>query len=176
MITGRWLTFWAFLAAAGCGGIPPADQGGAPPQLELSGVSFRFFRGSVLSAVGTAEVATFRQDTGDLEARRAHVRLLDAQQTGPSHLFAEVSRGNLRTRRGVAEGGVTARDQSGSQAVTERCEVDGRARTAQGDKPVEISGDGFRMSGPAGFTMDLAQGGALVLNGPVQTVLGGGAP
>jgi hypothetical protein len=167
-----WLAITGVIAL-GCAGAPPPDVGVGPPELVLDGVTFRFFRDEALRAVGQAAGATFRRDTGDLVARKATVNIRDPKQSGPKDLGAERVAGNVRSGQGIAEGGVWGRDEQGTTFTTESCRFDGKAQTAEGEKPVRIDGEGLRMENPSGFAMDFSARGALRLKGPVTTTLGG---
>ena len=46
------------LAAAGCAGPGPQDQGPVPPELRLEGVRFRVYRGDVLRSYGESRTAS----------------------------------------------------------------------------------------------------------------------
>lgn len=161
----------SIIALAGCddGPRPPAAE---PPRVTLEEVRFRAFRGGDLAASGTAAHAWYRRDTGAVEATDATVQV---PRPGAPPIAVEA-----RTLRG--EAGANAWDAGGGVVLT-RGDVAARTESARwtgadglvrGDRPVEITGPGYRLTGSS-FTADPRTGDATVQGG-VRLVAGGGAP
>jgi hypothetical protein len=156
---------------SGCtGGEPPARP--PPPEVTLENVTFRAWRGPELRASGTADRATYRKDSGEVVA-------VGAQATVPRPGVPDLAvaapelQGDLGTRTWKARGGVvlTRGDATARTPSARWAEADGMVR---GDEPVEVTGPGYRLAGPA-FTADPGTGN-LEVRGGVRLVAGGAAP
>lgn len=144
-----------------------------PPQVTFERVRLRSFRGEQTVAQGTADRLTFQPGTSLLSAERARVVLppqsgpqpaddrgLQAQPTAAAaapvavELEAARATGHLASRQAQGSGGVQWRQQGGASGRTQSASIDGQARVVTGDQPVEVSGDGYRLSA-GGFRLDL---------------------
>lgn len=167
------LALLAVLGAPACAATPPSDTGEMPPEILLKGVGFRFFRGSELRAVGRAEKATFKKDTGDGTAQGVRARFLPSESRSELEIVTRELTGNVRTQQAVATGGVRLSETGGAAGVTRSARLDGLIRKAEGDDPVDVVGAGYRMHAESGFALDFATPGGLTLLGPVDTRIGG---
>lgn len=153
----------ATLAAlvAGCSVSAPADTA-MPPEVTLHDVRLRSFRGSTLSAVGSARQMTYERSTADVRAPDVELDVyrLDpppppGQRPPTTRLKAGQALGNLLTRGVDASGGVTVHTPSGLTGWTARGYFDTPVMRASGSTPVRIEGlDGFWLVGD-GFQLDL---------------------
>jgi lipopolysaccharide export system protein LptC len=140
--------------------------------VSLEGVRFHAWRGADLAASGTADRATYRRDTGAVRATHASVTV-PRPGVPDLEVSAPVLTGDLRARTWRGEGGVvlTRGDAVARTPSARWSEADGMVR---GDEAVEVTGPGYRMTGPA-FTADPATGDVQVVGG-VRLVAGGGRP
>src|SRR5512146_506320 len=104
---------------AGCGRSGPRGNEEVPPELTFDKLTFRVYRGAVLSAEGDADRATFRRDNADLAAEDVDVRFPGEASRPDARVRAVRGTGNLKVRRFFASGGVRA-EQAGQVAVTEQ--------------------------------------------------------
>jgi len=81
--------------------------------------------------------------------------------------------GNIRTQQATARGGVRLAQTAGAAGITDSAKVDGTARLASGEDPVDVVGDGYRIHAERGFALDFNDPGKLSLLGPIETTLGG---
>jgi hypothetical protein len=170
---GLWAIFGALPA---CAGGPPVDLGEAPPEIQLEGVGFKFFRENELRAVGKASHATFMRDTGDGSAQSVRMRLLasaDATDRSEVELAAREIHGNIRTQQVAAQGGVRIAEAGGAAGVTNTASLDGPAHLVTGKDPVDISGVGYHVHSDRGFRLDISGPGSLALSGPIDSTVGG---
>jgi lipopolysaccharide export system protein LptC len=162
------------LAASGCAGSGPQDQGVVPPELKLEGVRFRVYRGDLLRAFGEARTSSLRRDSSELRATELEATLPRAGPT-PVRVTAPTGQGSLVSRRFEASGGVVVA-RAGDAARTERAryeppeegdEGDGLVR---GDDPVTVSGRRYQLTGN-GFVLDPADG-TIVVRGRASLAAG----
>lgn len=123
-----------------------------PPQLTFENLEYRVFKGSVLTAEGTAERASFRRDTADLAAERVKVRFPATPTQPESHITAARGSGNVKEHRFTAWGGVRA-EQAGQVATTSEARYSAADGLVSGDKPVEVRRGRLTVRGP-GFTLE----------------------
>ncbi len=157
-------------AVAGCQPEKPGEER-AQPEMRLESVQFRAYRGGDLSAVGSADEVVYRRDLGDLEARGASIQF-PQEGAAPVRVSAPVLTGDVPSRSFEARGGVLA-GRGTDEARTESAryaEADGLVR---GDRPVEVTGPGYRLVAPS-FTLD-PRSGDLALRGGVRLVAAGAA-
>jgi hypothetical protein len=159
------------LALVGSGCNPPAQPPNEPepPELELQGVGFRFFRGEELRVVGRARAGTFRNDSSQVTAER--VRLKFIRPDGDLRVEAGSATGDLRSQLARASGGVRFFGADGTRAFTPRALIDGKEQRALGNDPAELVGNGLRSRSVYGFILDFAHPGALSFIGPTTTRL-----
>ncbi len=149
------------LASAGCGATRGPDLQEVPPGIAFEQMDFRVYRGSTPSMSGQAERASLRRDTAAVEGQVLRVRLPGRPGEPEVVLEAPEGRGNVRERWFEVWGGAVL-----SQGAV-RCETE-RARWAdeviRGDRPVQIRGQGFALSGP-GFLLDPRAGSVRIRGG-----------
>lgn len=135
-------------------------------------MQFRAWRGPDLAASGSADRTVYRRDDGTVQATRARVTI---PRPGMPDLSIEAPelRGDLGARTWAARGGVvlTRGDAVARTPSARWAESDGIVR---GDEPVELTGPGYRLTGPA-FTADPGTGDVDVRGG-VRLVADGGRP
>jgi hypothetical protein len=138
----------------------------------MEGVQFRAWRGADLAASGTADRVVYRRSSGGVEASGVAVTV---PRPGLPDLAvsAPAMTGDLGARTWKARGGVvlTRGDATARTPTARWAEADGMVR---GDEPVEVTGPGYRLAGPA-FTADPTTGN-LEIRGGVRLVAGGAAP
>jgi hypothetical protein len=150
-----------FLASAGCGAARGPDLQEVPPGIAFEQMDFRVYRGSTPSMSGQAERASLRRDTTAVEGQTLRVRLPGRPGEPEVVLAAPEGRGSVRERWFEVWGGAVL-----TQGAV-RCQTE-RARYAdgliQGDRPVQIQGQGFSLSGP-GFLLDPRAGSVRIRGG-----------
>ena len=139
--------------------------------MRLEALQFRAYRGADLSASGTASQATYRRNSGEIEAASARVTL-PGQGTPDLTVAAPVLAGDLAARTWSARGGVVL-ERGDATARTASARYAGADGIVRGDEPVEVVGSGYRLAGPS-FTADPATG-DVEIRGGVRLV-GTGAP
>lgn len=144
-------TSLAFLG--GCQRERPRGTTDVPPELTFDGLTYRVYRGSLLTAEGDAVHAAFRRDNSDLDADRITARFPSSGDRAESRIAAQHGSGNLRQHHFQASGGVRA-EQGAEVAVTEEARYSAADGLIRGDRPVEVRG-GSRLvvRGPS-FTLD----------------------
>lgn len=154
-------------------GACPAEPGAAPagggPELELSGVGLRFFRGSELRAVGRSRTAALERESGDLKAQEIRLQLLPTASRGEVDMSAAAGAGNIRTQEADFWGAVRVKQAGGPEGATERAHLFGREQRAAGAAPVDLRGESYRVHAEGGFSMALTDPGKLDLSGPTLT-------
>jgi len=156
-----FIAFHALLALAwtSCRPVHPALQD-PPPEVTLGTVRMQYFRGSQVSAVGSAERLTYHRHSADFVATNARMRFpghADASRPTPAQgleLRAPEVRGNLAAKQATGLGGVWLKSSSGLTGQTERAHFDGVTMEARGTEPVRIEGPGYRLDASA-FALDL---------------------
>ncbi len=128
---------------------------GSPPELRLESVQFRAYRGAELSASGTASQATYRRNSGEIQAAAARVTL-PGQGTPDLTVAAPALVGDLAARTWSASGGVVL-ERGDATARTASARYAGSDGMVRGDEPVEVVGPGYRLAGPS-FTADPSTG------------------
>jgi hypothetical protein len=137
----------------------------------LEEVRFRAFRGGELAASGTAAKASYRRDTGAVEALDATVQV-PRPGTPRLDVAARTLRGELGADAWDAEGGVVL-TRGDATVRTESARWTGADGLVRGDRPVEVTGPGYRLTGSR-FTAD-PRTGDVDVRGDVRLVAGGGA-
>lgn len=159
--------FVALVALAfegGCGSERPRGTTDVPPELTFEGLTYRVYRGAVLTAEGDAVRAAFRRDTSDLTAEQVRVRFPAAAGRPEARIAARQGTGNLRQRHFLATGGVRA-EQGDEVAVTEEARYSAVDGLVHGERPIEVHG-GSRLvvRGPA-FALDPREQRLTILGG-----------
>ncbi|MCI0571729.1 MAG: hypothetical protein L0Y66_13335, partial [Myxococcaceae bacterium] len=136
----------------------------ARPQVALSGVRLRVFRGNDVTALGRAEQVTYLRDSGHLVASKAWVRLpQQAGAPGRSSLpgggggmevrAGEVA-GQLGARQAEATGDVELRTGGGLVGRTDSARYDGTTGRLLGTHPIHLTMPGATVDAK-GFDFDL---------------------
>jgi lipopolysaccharide export system protein LptC len=165
---GWILAAWA--ALSGCSRPSAGDVREAVPELRLEGVRFRLFRGAVLRADGTAAAVTYQRDSTAVGANDLALRLHEGRELVV--LTAPAGEGVASSRTFQVSGGLRA-VRGTDTAVTDSARFDptvGNQGQVIGDRPVELSGRGYRLRGN-GFTLDPAVG-QIALRGGTRLVAG----
>ncbi len=156
----------AVLALSCAPALDVADDGPTVPQVTLTGVRLRHYRGAELVADGTAKTLTYQRSTSEFVASAVAMRLpgrgadlvaSPAGAGGPARqvdLTAPTARGTLSSRQADGEGGVVVRTESGLTGKTPRAHFDGAASSASGTDEVAVEGSGYQLSS-RGFHLDL---------------------
>jgi hypothetical protein len=139
--------------------------------MRLETIQFRAYRGANLSASGTAAQATYRRNSGEIQAASARVTL-PGQGTPDLTVIAPILVGDLAARTWSARGGVVL-ERGDTTARTGSARYAGADGIVRGDEPVEVVGPGYRLAGPS-FAADPATG-DVEIRGGVRLV-GAGAP
>lgn len=163
--------FASILLLAGCEAAEPTPKTN-PPEVRLENVQFRAWRGADLTASGAADRTVYRRDDGTVVASTARVTVPRPGMPDLSVSAPELQ-GNLAARTWSARGGVvlTRGDAVARTPSARWAESDGVVR---GDEPVELTGPGYRLSGPA-FVAD-PRTGDVEIRGGVRLVAGGVRP
>jgi len=148
-----------------------AEGAAAPPEMRLTTVQFRAYRGADLSASGVAGQAVYRRSSGQVEATDARVTL-PAPGAPDLTVAAPVLVGDLAARTWSARGGVVL-ERGDTTANTASARYAGQDGLVRGDEPVVVTGPGYRLAGPA-FTADPATG-DVEIHGGVRLVATGAA-
>ena len=159
------MLFTAILASCSA---PPIDTGAVPPELLLKVVGFRFFQGSTLKAIGSADRVSFRRETGDVDGDHVEIRFQGATAEDDVELFAVQAAGNVDRQQADGTRGVRLVDAQGTTGTTDAAHFDGVRELASGTAPIDVAGSGFVLTGAAGFELPLARGGILNVFGPVH--------
>jgi hypothetical protein len=161
----------AAIAGPGCRGSTQGEAQEVTPELELTGVRFRVFRGDTLRASGEAGQVTLRRDSTDLSATRLSAVLPAEGRGAPLRISAAEGRGVARERRFSASGGVTvARGDDVARTASARFEPSPAGGSVLGDAAVVVEGEGYRLSGP-GFELD-PQRGVITIRGGARLEAG----
>lgn len=155
------------LVLSGCQ-AGPTDREQKPPEMRFEDVHFQTYRDSRLSARGTAAEVLYLRNSGELSVRDIDVEL-PQEGSSPVRLAAPRITGEVPARTFEADGGLVAvRDRDEARTASARYAAsDGVVR---GDRPIEISGPGYRLAGPA-FTLD-PRAATLAVRGGVRLVAG----
>jgi lipopolysaccharide export system protein LptC len=160
----------AFLAAAlsspGCRGRKPGEAQEVTPELQLTGVRFRVYRGDTLRASGESARVSLRRDSTELLARELAVALPPERRSEGDPVVVTAPRGHgiARDRKFSAYGGVTvARGQDVARTESARFDPTPAGGVVRSETPVVVEGEGYRLSGP-GFELDPKQG-TIVIHG-----------
>ena len=159
-----WILAVSAAALTGCAESQGGAERGAVPEIRLEGVRFRLFRADALQADGTASAVTYERGSTEIHAADLAVTLRERKE--PVALTAPAVDGVVSARAFVASGGVRA-VRGADAAVTEVARFEpseDRAGQVVGDRPVELTGPGYRLQGK-GFTLDLASGDIAVRGG-----------
>jgi hypothetical protein len=163
--------FASILLLGGCDVADPLVES-RPPEVSLENVQFRAWRGADLAASGAAARTVYRRDPGTVVASAARVTV---PRPGMPDLAVSAPElvGDLGARAWSARGGVvlTRGDATARTPTARWAESDGIVR---GDEPVELTGPGYRLAGPA-FTAD-PRTGDVEIRGGVRLVARGARP
>jgi hypothetical protein len=165
-----WTVLLPIVAAVGCAPERRQESGEVAPELTFESITFRVYRGGVMTAAGTADRASLRRDTSDVLASGVVVAFPPEAGRPEAHATAVAGAGNLRERRFTAPGGVRA-EQAGQVAITDRAAYDPRDGLIRGDRAIRVDGGRFSLRGPA-FTLDPRDQVLTVTNG--ASVIAGG--
>jgi hypothetical protein len=146
----------AFVALAMLGGCHPEQTRGntdVPPELIFEGLTYRVYRGSVLTADGDAARVAFRRDNADLAARQITTRFPSSGDRPEARIAAREGAGNLRQRNFQAWGGVRA-EQGDEVAVSEQARYAAADGLVRGDRPIEVRGGSRLLVRGPSFTLD----------------------
>jgi lipopolysaccharide export system protein LptC len=170
IILAGWILAVSAVALTGCAESHSGADGGAAPEILLEGVRFRLYRADALRADGTASAVTYERGSTQIHATALELTLRERQE--PIRLNAHAVDGLVSGRSFLASGGVRA-VRGADTAVTEVARLeptpDGRGQVA-GDRPVELTGPGYRLVGK-GFDLDLASG-EIAVRGGTRLVTG----
>ncbi len=135
-------------------------------------MQFRAWRGADLAASGAADRVVYRRESGEVVARVARVTVPRPGMPDLAVAAPELE-GDLAARTWTARGGVVlTRGDAIARTPTARwAESDGLVR---GDEPVEVTGPGYRLAGPA-FVADPGSG-DVEIRGGVRLTAGGAVP
>jgi hypothetical protein len=137
--------------------------------MRFEDVHFQAYRESRLSMRGTAAEAVYLRNSGELSVRDADVEIPQEGST-PVRIAAPRVSGDVPGRTFQADGGLVA-VRGRDEARTESARYAASDGVVRGDRPVEIAGPGYRLSGPA-FTLD-PRAAQMVVRGGVRLVAGG---
>ena len=146
----------ALVALAMLGGCHREQTRGTtdvPPELTFEGLTYRVYRGSVLTADGDADRAAFRRDNSDLTASQITARFPSSGDRTEARIAAREGAGNLRQRNFRAWGGVRA-EQGDEVAVSEQARYDAADGLVRGDRPIEVRGGSRLLVRGPSFTLD----------------------
>ena len=116
------------------------------PQVVLSGVTIRSYRGEDLVTAGRAAKLTYQRSTTDFVAYETLLRFPSRGRAGAGvELKAPELRGTLLDHQADGLGGVVFRASSGMVARTQTAHLDGRRMTAWGSAPIRIEGPGYAL-------------------------------
>ena len=159
------------LGVAACDAGGAADQGVAtPPRLTFQDLKFRVYRGPLLAAEGQAARASFRRDTGEVQAEKISARFPDEPARPETRLEAGQGRGNVRERWFAGSDGVRAL-QPGQVSTTSEARWSAADGIVRGDQPVVVRRGRLVVRGP-GFTID-PKDQKIVIDGGAQAVAEG---
>jgi hypothetical protein len=143
---------------AGCRRATRSEAQEVTPELELTGVRFRVYRGDTLRASGEADRVSLRRDSTDLSASGLSAVLPAEGRGEPVRISAPQGQGVVREGRYAAAGGVTvARGEDVATTEAARFDPSPGGGIVRGDDPVVVEGKGYRLTGP-GFELDPRQG------------------
>jgi hypothetical protein len=157
----------AALASPGCRGSTRGEAQEVTPEVQLTGVRFRVYRGETLRASGEAARVSMRRDSTELLASGLSAALPPEGQSGgePVLLTAPRGHGIARDRKFSAYGGVTvSRGEDVARTEAARFEPTPAGGVVRSETPVVVEGEGYRLSG-AGFELDPQQGTILIHGG-----------
>jgi len=141
--------------------------------MRLESLQFHAYRDADLSASGTASQATYRRNSGEIEAAFARVTL-PGHGTPDLTVAAPVLVGDLAARTWSARGGVQL-ERGDATARTASARYAGADGIVRGDEPVEVVGPGYRLAGPS-FTADPATGDVEIRGGVRLVGMGAARP
>ncbi len=174
--------FAAFMPilAASCAEDPGAPNvtGEAPPELILSGVTYRYYEGSDLKVSGNAREVTYRTSNGAMTADRLFALFHGSggEQDAIEATATEVQ-GNMLLRWADASGGVQMNDINGTRAVTDKASYDAGGQRIFSESPVDVTGKGLTAVARSGFLLPLKGDRVLHFQGPIEsTVFPEGTP
>lgn len=146
------------VASPGCQGPKTGETQKVTPELELTGVRFRVYRGDTLRASGEAERVTLRRDSTELSSVGLSAVVPGQGRGEPVRITAPEGQGVARERRFSASGGVTvARGSDVARTESARFDPSPEGGVVRGETPVVVEGAGYRLTGP-GFELDPRKG------------------
>lgn len=167
--------------AVGCAPREPVAPAPGNPGVELHGVTLHYFQGERVATLGTMAQLTYQRFThdfvgtdSDLEFPRPAPGQKERVALYGFRIRSPILRGNIRTRRSTAIGGVKFLADNGTVGTTARAVFDGIARRAEGSDPVEVVGSTYTINaGNFSFHLDDED---YAFGNDVTTVLTGRAP
>jgi hypothetical protein len=167
----------AALAGPGCRGPKRGEAQEVTPELQLTGVRFRVYRGDTLRASGEAARVSMTRDSTELLASGLSAALPPESQSGGEPVLVTAPRGHgiARERKFSAYGGVTvARGEDVARTESARFEPTPAGGVVRSETPVVVEGEGYRLSGP-GFELDPKQGTIVIRGGATLDAARAGA-
>lgn len=160
------------LLVVGCTARPPEDPGQVSSAIEMVGVGMRLFRGSELRSEGRAKKVTYFRNSGTGVAQDVLLKIArPSEEGGKIDITVATVKGDIRSQEAYGSQGIKAQEASGATGTTERAHLLGRAKCVQGDAPVDIHGQGYRLQAANGFFLNLVAPTSLELQGPVVTLV-----
>jgi hypothetical protein len=145
-------------------GVPPPDDGPAPPEVTLKDVHLRSYRGSTLTAVGQSSVMTYERSSADVLARqgilqvfRNEIEHVPGVPPPSTRIVAASARGNLLSRGIDTTGGVSLRTPTGLEGWTEAAHLDSNTMHARGSNRVTVRGPNGYWLQAGGFELQLRE-------------------
>jgi hypothetical protein len=151
------------LAVTGCQAAGPTPET-KPPEMRFEDLHFQAYRDSRLSARGTAAEAVYLRTSGELTVRDVALEI-PQEGSSPATLSAPLVEGDVPARTFEARGGLRAL-RGRDEARTESARYAASDGVVRGERPIEIAGPGYRLTGPS-FTLD-PRAGELVVRGGVR--------
>jgi hypothetical protein len=139
----------------------------------MVGVGMRLFRGSELRCEGRAKKVTYFRNSGTGVAQSVLLEIVrPAEEGGKIDIEVAAVQGDIRAQEAYGSQGVKVEEASGASGTTEKAHLLGHAKCVQGDAPVEIHGQGYKLQAANGFFLSLVEPSSLELQGPVVTLVG----
>jgi lipopolysaccharide export system protein LptC len=157
----------AALSSPGCRGRTRGEAQDVTPELQLTGVRFRVYRGDTLRASGASASVSMRRDSTELLASGLSAALPPEGQGEGAPVLVTAPRGHgiAREKKFSAYGGVTvARGEDVARTESARFEPTPAGGVVRSETPVVVEGEGYRLSGP-GFELDPRQGTIVIRGG-----------
>ena len=166
------------LLAAACSEDPGAAKAAeeAPPELILTGVTYRYYEGSALTVSGRAREVTYRTSNGAMTAEELFALFHGQERDGGGdrggiEATAASVQGNMLLRWADASGGVEMHDINGTKAVTDKASYDAGGQRIFGSSPVDVTGRGLTAVARSGFLLPLKGDRVLHFQGPIESTV-----